>query len=575
MLFRYRQRVALSLIAAGFLFGGLVLRLLLFQLQAGHIYTYAAFRQQTEMVSLEAYPRGSILDRNGISLTGEHWVQKVAVFPALLREKEQVAVGLAAILGVPVDAVAARIGQHPVCLPYSLTYAQAEAVKKANWPGVVVVPFKERYGAKPLAVHVTGYLGKIASLKEYSRLVRAGKAYTFGDWVGRTGCEYYYEYLLKGEVPSAAAGIYRDARGKVLCGLGVRVTRFADPHRADLVLAIDSRVQQVVEAVMDARVRRGAVVVLAAGKGDILAVASRPTFSPADPAGARQHGAAVFVDRAFALYPPGSVFKILVAAAALEEGVVRLEDRFLCRGGKDPLIPCWHHAGHGVVTFAQAFAYSCNPVFARVGLTLGKARLLTYYRRCGFTERGVVGYPLPKDARQEPGRYLQPHNLVNLSVGQGPLLVTPIQMAALVNAVVSQGVYVRPRLVKGFRWPDGFEELPPDLGRRVFSAQTAARLREMMVLSVTLGTGRLGDIGKQGCGGKTGTAEAGSGGKIAWFAGFAPAAQPKYVVVVVVEDAESGAASAGPVFREIVQRLLTQENLQNTPSSLLGEGLKY
>lgn len=560
-MYRYRRRIILFSLCAGLLYSGLLLRLTHLQVLHGTAYAYAAFRQQAEVLPLEEYPRGSILDARGISLTGEHWEKRVAVFPALVREKQRVAARLAALLGVPAAEVAAQIRCDPVCLPYHLTDRQAVAIEKAGWPGVVVVPYRERYGAKPLAVHVVGHLGRIGSGAEYRKLARTGKPYAFDDYVGRKGCEYYYEYLLKGTIPCAVAGIYRDARGKVISGLGVCVERFKDAGRSDLVLSIDSRVQRAVESVMDARVARGAVVVLAARKGDILSVASRPAFAPAHPYSEQTGNGAAFVDRAFAPYPPGSVFKILVAAAAYEEGVVKPESRFFCRGAKDPLIPCWLPTGHGAITFARAFAQSCNPVFARVGLALGKTRLLAYYRRCGFTDRGVVGYPLSRDARQEMGSCLSPHNLVNLSVGQGPLLVTPVQVAALVNAVVNDGVYVRPRLVKGFCWHGVWEELPPDAGKRVFSAATAAKLREMMALSVAEGTGRQGGTEEWRCAGKTGTAETGGEKKIAWFAGYAPAERPKYVIVVMVENGKSGAASAAPVFKEIVKRLLSQENL--------------
>lgn len=573
-MYRYRRRIVIFFLCAGLLYGGLMLRLTHLQVVRGATYAYAAFRQQADVLPLEEYPRGSILDAHGISLTGEHWEKRVAVFPALVQEKQQVAGGLAALLGVPAEQVATQIGRDPVCLPYHLTDRQAAAITKAGWPGVAVVPYRERYGTRPLAVHVVGHLGRIGSGAEYRKLARTGKPYAFDDYVGRKGCEYYYEYLLKGTVPCAAAGIYRDARGRVIGGLGVRVERFKDAGRSDLVLSIDSRVQRAVESVMDAQVARGAVVVLAARKGDILSVASRPAFAPAHPCGEQAGDSAAFLDRAFAPYPPGSVFKILVAAAACEEGVVKPESRFFCRGAKDPLIPCWLPAGHGAITFARAFAQSCNPVFAQVGLALGKTRLLAYYRRCGFTDRGVVGYPLPRDARQEVSCYLQPHNLVNLSVGQGPLLVTPVQVAALVNAVVNDGVYVRPRLVKGFRWRGVLEELPPDAGRRVFSAATAAKLREMMALSVAEGTGRQGGTEEWRCAGKTGTAETGGKRKIAWFAGYAPAERPKYIVVVMVENGESGAASAAPVFKEIVKSLLSQENLQNTTSSFPAKKLK-
>ncbi|MGQ9512305.1 hypothetical protein [Thermodesulfitimonas sp.] len=217
-MYRYRRRVIFLFLCAGLPYGGLLLRLAHLQVVRGAAYAYAAFRQHADMLPLEEYARGSILDTHGISLTGEHWEQRVAVFPALMREKQRVTAGLAALLGVPAAVVAAQVGRDPVCLPYRLTAEQAAAVRKASWPGVVVVPYRERYGARPLAVPVVGHLGRIGSGAEYRKLARGGKPYAFDDYVGRKGCEYYYEYLLKGTMPCAAAGIYREMRGVGLSG---------------------------------------------------------------------------------------------------------------------------------------------------------------------------------------------------------------------------------------------------------------------------------------------------------------------------------------------------------------------
>ncbi|HIE12531.1 MAG TPA: penicillin-binding protein 2 [Desulfotomaculum sp.] len=449
------------------------------------------------------------------------------------------------------------IMKNTTLLPYPLSEEQAGAVYRAGWPGIAVVEVKERYGPRPLSVHVVGYLGKIDSLSEWRRLNQGTKRYSYGDYVGKAGLEYYYEHLLKGSVPCGMAGSYRDAKGRTLGGLGVAIRKQADSTRTDLVLTLDARLQAVVEGVMDLYVPRGAVVVLEAGTADILAVGSRPAFLPVSPGVIKRNvQGEVFLDRAFSPYPPGSVFKILVAAAALEEGVVTPCTKFYCRGPRDPLVPCWKREGHKEIGFAQAFAQSCNPTFARVGLKLGKKRLIEYCRAFGLADRSVVGYPLPADSRQDPARYLKPRSLVNISIGQGPLLITPVQMAAVANTMVNDGVYLRPRLVKGFRGPAGTVELPRAAGKRVLSAETARGVREMMVLSAAEGTGSRGFV--EGCGsaGKTGTAEVGAERSYAWFAGYAPLDQPRYVIVVMVEGGKSGARDAAPVFKEIAERIL-------------------
>jgi penicillin-binding protein 2 len=537
-------------------FGGLTAKLADIQLMNGPVYSCLAFRQQAAVLPLEEYPRGSILDRNGVSLTGERKVKRAALFPASIKDEDDVAAGLASIFHVPVQEIKKRMQGDPYTLPYSVNAQQEAAVKQAGWAGVEVVQVRMRYGQRPLAAHVVGYLGKIESNAEWRKLASSGKMYAFGDYVGKAGCEHLYEHLLKGTVPSPLAGIYRDALGRTLDGLGVLVQEQRDGSRADVVLTLDAKAQRIVEEEMEERIPRGAVVVLEAGSGDILAVASRPSFHPADLKGVEiSSGEEVFFDRAFAPYPPGSVFKILVGAAALEKGIAQ-DAEFLCGGKAAPFVRCWNSVGHGAISFAEAFAQSCNPAFAEIGLQVGKSTLLDYWQAFALDDRSVAGYPLPRDPRQAPSSLQQPYNLVNLSIGQGPVLVTPVQVAAMVNAVVNDGVYVKPRLVKGFRTQRGEVSLPGDSGRQVIKVETARSLRELLALSTRTGTGQGGYLETGGSAGKTGTAEGIADSKYAWFAGYAPLDNPRYVVVVMHEGSETGGECAAPVFKDIAEKLL-------------------
>ncbi|MEW6172219.1 MAG: penicillin-binding protein 2 [Bacillota bacterium] len=554
---RSRRRLIGILSGSILIFIMLLFRLAFIQVVNGPVLSYSAFKQQAEVVALEEYPRGNILDRNGVSLTGQCRVKEVALFPDLIKNKRIIAEELAGILKVSPAEIEEKMLRAPCRLPYPLSEQQANAVNHKKWPGVEVVPVDRRYGGPSLAEHVVGSLGKIDTVSEWRRLNGGPKQYALGDSVGRTGCEYYYEHVLKGTVPRSAAGIYHDARGEVLKGLGVKIREQTDNERADLLLTVDADIQGVVEEVMDRRIPQGAVVVLEAGSGDILAVASRPTFGLGNSgAKGKAGGKESFVNRAFSPFPPGSVFKLVVSAAALETGLVKPEETFFC-AGSDRFLNCWNPAGHGEITFKQAFAYSCNPFFAHLGLALGKERLLEYCRLFALEDRSTLGYPLYRDPRQDLSRCLKPHNLVNLSVGQGPILMTPVQIASVLNAVLNNGVFVRPRLVKALRWPGGCEEQPRDAGRRVLTVDTALRLQEAMALTTKVGTGRQGYLDGWGSAGKTGTAELAGGNACAWFAGYAPLAQPRYVIVVLIEGGGSGGADAAPVFKEIAAKLLT------------------
>ncbi|MEW6182534.1 MAG: penicillin-binding transpeptidase domain-containing protein [Bacillota bacterium] len=554
---RSRRRLIGVLSATIIIFIALLLRLALIQVVHGPAFGFSAFKQQAEVTALEEYRRGGILDRNGVSLTGQYRAKEVALFPVLIDNKEVAAERLSGILHVPSAEIKEKMQGAPCLLLYPLNEEQAEAVDSAGWPGIEVVPVECRYGPDSLAEHVVGSLGKIDSVSRWRRLNEGRKPYALEDSVGKTGCEYFYEHILKGTVPLAAAGIYHDARGEVLKGLGIEIREQTDNERADLLLTIDAEVQRTVEEVMDRRVPRGAVVVLEAGGGDILAAASRPAYSTGNGGAAgKPAGEESFLNRAFTPFPPGSVFKLVVGAAALETGLIKTQTRFPCTGS-DRFVNCWNPAGHGEITFDQAFAYSCNPSFARIGLALGKERLIEYCRLFALEDRSALGYPLSRDPRQDLSRFLKPHNLVNLSVGQGPILMTPVQVASVLNTVINDGIFVRPRLAKALRWPQGGEELPRDAGKRVLSADTALRLRQAMVLATTAGTGRRGYLDDWGSAGKTGTAEVSGNGACAWFAGYAPLARPRYVIVVMVEGDGSGGSDAAPVFKEIAEKLLS------------------
>ncbi|RDV81764.1 peptidoglycan D,D-transpeptidase FtsI family protein [Ammonifex thiophilus] len=543
---KHRRRIAWLLLISFLGFSCLTVRLATLQLRQHARYAWAAFSQQTFTVSLEEYPRGKIVDRCGRVLAGGREEKRIVFFAPLLPDRQEVARQLSALLGKPVKELERELEKEAGVLPYSLTPEQEEAVKNLNLPGLFVLPYLIRYNSPPLAAHIVGYVGKVSSPEEKRR--------SRGEWVGKQGCEYFYDAVLQGGFPSLAAGVYRDAQGKLLNGAGVKLFAVADPERGEVELTLDGELQRKVEEVMDKHRFRGAVVVLEVGKGDLLAVASRPAFDPAHPE--KQEPDVSFFDRAFAPYPPGSVFKMVVAAAALEEGVVRPEETFCCRGAEGPLLPCWKKEGHGYLTFRQAFAQSCNPVFAQVGLRLGQEKLIRYCWELCLHERSVIGYPLPADPRQNLKNLMEPYSLANLSVGQGPLLLTPVQVAAVLNTLLNDGVYVRPRLVKGIRQRGKLTELPPDKGKRVFSPAVAREVREMMALAVREGTARLGYIPRVGSGGKTGTAELVGEKRCSWFAGFFPLESPRYVVVVMEEGGRGGGEDAAPLFREIGEALI-------------------
>ena len=559
-LLRQRRLVRLFFVL-GLCFLGLVGHLWLLQGKEGNRYARLALEQVTRWVALEDTPRGKILDRNLLPIQGERVEERVVVFPSAIGDREEVARSLSEILALKFSE-GRRILEGDACfLPYPLRPEQADAVREKGWTGVLVLPVHFRYGERPLASQTIGHLGKISSTDELLALERQGKkTYHYNDQVGKTGLEKYFEQELKGTVPQRAVRVFSDATGRLLGGPFFQVEEQApDRERHDLVLTLDSRIQGAVEEIMDRRVAKGAVVVMEAGTGDLLALASRPAYDPAHPeqylgAGMKES----FFNRCTALYQPGSIFKLVLASAALEEGIVFSDSPFSCQGENESLIRCWKAEGHGEISFSRAFAESCNPAFARIGMKLGASKLIEYAGRFGLGNQTIIGYPAAIDARQDLQLIASPNSLVNSSVGQGPVLVTPVQAASMVNTIVSDGLYREPRLVKEIRKSDSglvVSEFSQGQAVRAISATTAGKLRALLELAVDEGTGIEAAEPVFGSAGKTGSAQSANGKVNAWFTGYAPRSNPRYIVTVLIEEGISGSESAAPVFREIVEQI--------------------
>lgn len=557
-----QKRLVLTFFILGFSLLALVFPLWQLQVLNGDLYSCLALEQGSLWVSLEDAPRGRILDRNLLPLSAGKTETRLVVFPPAIKEKDDAARSLAEILGVDDASIKPYLDGEPCYLPYSLTPEQAEFVRQKNWTGIMALPVHFRYGENYLASQTLGHLGKVSTYGEYLNLAaNSKKIYRYNDLVGKTGLELAYEEDLKGNKPEQAVRVYKDANGKLLGSPGFEVEeQTEDRGRRDVVLTLDSRIQQIVEDIMDRKIAEGAVVVMEAGTGDILAMASRPDFDPAHP-GQNIEGWAEesSFDHCTALYQPGSVFKTVLAAAALEKNPGILKSRFTCLGEKENLIHCWKDEGHGDINFSRAFAESCNPTFARIGLDLGAQKLIEYAERFGLDNQNVIGYPAGCDPRQDLGRIGEPYNLVNCSIGQGPVLVTPLQVTAMTNTVVSGGIYREPRLVKEIRSSGSIvKEFYSDAGSEAVSPDTAAMLRSLMELVVDEGTGLEAAVPVFGSAGKTGSAQTGGRGEQtdAWFTGYAPRQNPRYVVTVLVEGGGSGSASAAPIFREVMENIL-------------------
>lgn len=534
-----------------------------------------AVKFRTQVVPGEEFYRGEILDRNLQSLT-DSWMRPTLVaFPAAISEIGDTAERLQQVLGLPAGNTETVIKRAletnglraPLILKVNLAPEEVAALEETHIEGLAVLPIKTRYGPGSLARHLIGHLNSISE-KQWQKFTLEKRtaatnpdlptAYLITDKMGVAGLESKFEQALKGARPESRLVAVADANGRLLQGLGYKKqAEETDPWRNHLVLSLDRRYQEIVEKTMDDSMVRGAVVVIDISTGDVLAAASRPNFDQ-NQVGKYLTGVDELIDRTerVAFYP-GSVFKMVVAAAALEEKLVTPGEVFTCTGSysfnDQTQIKCLHE--HGPVTLAEAIGKSCNTTFVQLGLRLGPDKLVEYAARLGF----VININ-----NQSP-----PAKVGNASIGQEGVLVSPMQIANLYATIARGGYYQSPRIVKEIRNNQGevIQEYPLKPPVRVISTETCDILREALVQAVQTGSGRAGWVEKEGTAGKTGTAQANDEDKvIAWFAGFSPIDNPRLAIAVMVEENSQGAQTqlrggdnAAPVFKQVAQAILELE----------------
>ncbi len=364
---------------------------------------------------------------------------------------------------------------------------------------------------------------------------------------GRAGIERVYNEELSGQ--SGLMGItgYWD---KIL----------GRAHRgADLKLTVDMTVQRVAAEALGAR--KGAVVALDPRTGAVLAMVSYPRYDPnkinelwddiiSDPD-------RPLINRVnYGLYPPGSVFKIIMAAAGLQEDVVEPDTEFVDTGTVTAGGYVVHNYGdrvYGAHTFTEAFALSINTTFAKVGVELGADTLASYAEDFGFGQ--TPPWPLggAKSVFPDPSNMDKAH-VAQASFGQGEVLATPLEMALAAAAVANRGQIMKPYIVSQVLdyHQKVLDEARPVSWLRPISAETAAQMTDLMVEAVNNGTGTAAAIAGVQVAGKTGTAEVENGEPHAWFAAFAPASDPQVVVAVLVENGGTGGTVAAPIAREVI-----------------------
>lgn len=519
--------------------------------------------------------RGKILDVKGRELTTNETAASVILIPQQIKNKEETAKHLADILNISeadamayVSKQASSVRIHPE--GRKINKEQELALKQLNLPGVYLAKDSKRhYPHDDFLSHVLGFTGI--------------------DNQGLTGLELVYDEKLKGK--SGSFSYFSDAKGGKIPNLeNVYIPPKDGLH---LKTTIDLDIQTIVERELNYAEYKyrpdGAIAIVVDPKsGEVLAMSSRPNFSPAH---YQKVPSSVFNRNLpiWSTFEPGSTFKIITLAAALEENLIDLEkDRFFDHGHitvGGARLRCWKKGGHGSQTLLEVVENSCNPGFVHIGQMLGEKKLFSYIQRFGFGEKTGIDLQGEGTGIIFKPEQVGPVELATTSFGQG-VSVTPIQQVMAVSAAVNGGYLYEPYIAKEWIDPqteEVVEKNEPKLKRRVLSEETSKKIREALESVVANGTGRPAYIDGYRVGGKTGTAQkVGPDGRymannhIVSFIGFAPADDPELVVYVAIDNPKNtiqfGGVVAAPIVRQIIHDSL---KLKNVPIRKDGLPKKY
>lgn len=594
--------------------GLLLVRLWTMQVLYGAAFASQADQNRVREVTTVA-PRGRILDRKGRELVTNRATMAVVADRSVL-EDPALMNKLSVLLSMPMADIKEKISSvkesalapRTVMIDVPKDTVAYISEHAAQFPGVdVQVQAVREYPQGALAAHVVGYTGEVS---ESDLAKTGGTGYSYGDIVGKAGAEAQFEQVLQGDRGSRLIEVDASGRSR-------RVIQDVEAVSGrDVVLTIDSEVQKVTEkaladAMADAhkqgfpKAKGGAAVAIDVKTGEVIAMASLPTYDPKVFLGgiSKKNWAKLnaksseypLTNRAImAQYPAASTFKAMTGLAGLEYGITAPATTYNCQGkwigmGAQWKKYCWNHAGHGYESFMDGIQDSCDVVFYEIGYRFYKdkgEKLQKYARRFGFGAKSGIDLPGEAKGRVPDAKWKADYNedypeyrrwlpgdTVNLAIGQGDLLVTPLQLVNSYAGIANGGKVLEPHVMRQVLGTDGKPVLTSKTKVAFDSKADKGDLATMKTALVSVtepgGTGASSFRGfPVRVAGKTGTAQVAGKDDYAWFVGFAPAEKPKYCVVVAIEQGGHGGSVAGPAARQILASLLGQPIEHVTASDL-------
>lgn len=544
--------------------------------------------QRSKVVTLDT-GRGDFYDRHLEPLTGKV-IYTLVIFPINVHshENQQQIKALTRLLGVTMEQWNEFTDQirepklwklSDQSTPIQLTSKQAKEIQSLDLTSIQVVPYKLRYSEPYVASHLLGFISQNPQrLREmYKERMLKGKI-SLNQNMGSAGLESTLDRFLQG-VEKTSLSLFIDGKEQPLAGLNFRLHHPTNPfYPLKAITTLDKSIQNEIEILVDQmNLKNGTVVVLDVENADVAAMVSRPQFNP-------NHvllSQGDWSNKALKATTPGSIFKTIVAAAALEEGLVHPHESFQCNGSLGKYnFSCWKKEGHGRITFEQAFAQSCNITFAKVMERMSSSKVEYYAKKLGLLQQ--VGWSsdrfLPEKHifqfdSEEIGKIFASTTLQNdggvraqTAIGQRDVMISPLQAANLIVTLLHDGEVLSPRVVRELRYHNNrvhsvFKEqvlIPKHQG---ISRKTSRTILRWMEEVVTEGTGQAVQGASWKLAGKSGTAQIKLNEKEGlnhWFIGYGPVSKPRYAVAVMTQSNSKGNQhEATAVFREVMNILAT------------------
>jgi penicillin-binding protein 2 len=591
----FNRRLRIVSILVFVIISALIIRLWFLQIVNGHLYRTQSENNRIHLQKVQPF-RGTITDRKGTLLVDNRPSFDLYIIPEDIQDRKQFLTGLKFLIDINPEQISDKLDKtsnlysfRSILIKKDITRDELAAIETHlfNLPGLYVQPSLQRsYLFGNLASHVIGYLGEINQNELKSGKYPENSA---GDLIGKSGVEGKWHNYLNGM--AGGKQIEVDAAGRKLQDLSIK----PPVPGMNIILTIDKDLQSLAEESL--KDKKGAIVALDPNNGEILAMASSPAIDPNMFIGGIQKtewqkmisgSDSPMQNRAVsAQYPPGSLFKIVMALAGLEEGAIDPDELLTCSGSYtlgNHTYQCWKDGGHGGVNFQRAITESCDVYFYKIGIRLGIDKIARYAKMCGLGQK--TGFELGNEAEGliptsewKLKRFGVPWQLgetVSSSIGQSYVLATPIHMARLISAVFNGGKLYQPKIVRyiGNEGDDVYRFTPTLTGELAVRRENLELLKKALISVVNepQGTGARARIQGIKVAGKTGTAQVislekaknlGSNDEAlddfqdhSWFVAIAPAENPKIALAVLIEHGGHGSSGSAPIARDLIKKYL-------------------